>query len=338
CGRAAPGNRGCAGGSVDAGRGGCFRMHRTARGARAAASVPPTALRIVPALPEVAARFAAAGRGAPALAGDRGGRPPRVRARCDQGPSRTGSGSRPAARPGPHRRRRARGGTCASRRGHRALGGLEGNLDRRIAHGLPSAPRRAPAGRERMDAAHRAAILRRAGLDAPLDDLDDKTAMDEAGTAYALADALSASARDLERDLEWLGRVIDARVHAYFGMSASGIDPLSIAPPPIADARSPYAAFLREHALTAPARLVVILALAPHLRPQLLDVFWSRNDLTQRGFTEFGGLQGTSHGGFVPTAETALFLLAGDDLAARLSMARLFDPGHLLARADAVRV
>jgi hypothetical protein len=72
------------------------------------------------------------------------------------------------------------------------------------------------------------------------------------------------------------------------------------------------------------------------LRPQLLDVLFTRNETTQRGFTEFGGVQSSTHGGFVPTGETAAFLLAGDDLAARIDVLRLFDQDAFLARESIV--
>ena len=55
------------------------------------------------------------------------------------------------------------------------------------------------------------------------------------------------------------------------------------------------------------------------LRPQLLDVLCTRNETTQRPFTEFGGT--SSGASFVPSAETACFLLAGDALGPRLAAA-----------------
>jgi hypothetical protein len=64
----------------------------------------------------------------------------------------------------------------------------------------------------------------------------------------------------------------------------------------------------------------------------LLDILWTRNEATQRGFTEFGGVHGTNHGGFLPTGETAAFLLAGDDLAARFEVLRHFEGDRFLAR------
>jgi hypothetical protein len=148
--------------------------------------------------------------------------------------------------------------------------------------------------------------------------------------------ALTASAADLERELEWFAAVLDARLHAHFRSAAAGAAPHEIAPPQPGE--SPYAEFLRRHTLSASERLVLVLALVPHLRPQLLDVLWTRNEATDRGFAEFGGLQAVGHGGFVPTGETAAFLAAGDDLAARFRLTRLFEGDHIFARLDVLRL
>jgi hypothetical protein len=156
--------------------------------------------------------------------------------------------------------------------------------------------------------------------------------MDDTTAVHGLADALSANARDLEADLGWLERVLYARLKQYFGAAdVPSEEPLAIAPPALAEG-SAYGRFVREQRLAPSARLVLLLAAAPHLRPQLLDVLWTRNETTQRGFAQFGGLQGAGHGGFVPTGESALFLLAGDDLAARLAMSGLFDAEAPLVR------
>ncbi len=156
-------------------------------------------------------------------------------------------------------------------------------------------------------------------------------------------DALIANAGDLERELAWLAEVLDARLTSYFG-TGNGADPppASPAPSPLRDppalGASPYAEFVREHRLDGPERLLLALALAPHVRPQLLDVLWTRNDATERGFCEFGGWHSTAHGGFLPTAETAAFLLAGGDLAQRFAVLRLFEGDHVFARLGVVHL
>lgn len=145
-----------------------------------------------------------------------------------------------------------------------------------------------------------------------------------------MADPLSANARELEPELGWFARVLDARLRAYFRTGEAG--PLPDEVPPPEPGEGPYADFVRAHGLGRDERLVLALALAPHLRPPLLDVLWTRNEATERGFAEFGGWHGVAHGGFIPTGETAAFLLAGDDLARRFEVIRLFDGEHLFAR------
>ncbi len=74
------------------------------------------------------------------------------------------------------------------------------------------------------------------------------------------------------------------------------------------------------------------LALAPHLRPQALDPFFVQNSKLERGFSQFGGNAARRHAGFLPSGETAAFLLAGDDLVSRVEVMQLFDPDHAFAR------
>jgi hypothetical protein len=60
----------------------------------------------------------------------------------------------------------------------------------------------------------------------------------------------------------------------------------------------------------------------------MLDLFSVKNATYDKGFTEFGGLKGSSHGGFLPTGETAIFLLAGNDLHSRMEAMELFSNSH----------
>ena len=140
------------------------------------------------------------------------------------------------------------------------------------------------------------------------------------------------NARDLERELDWFAKVLDARLKLYFRKPSEVESVFEIAPPVLSSSRSPYAQFVCHYEWSFAERIVVLLALIPLIRPQLLDVLWSKNEATDRGFTEFGGVQGTTHGGFIPTGETAAFVLAGDDLAARFELTRLFENDHAFAR------
>lgn len=146
-----------------------------------------------------------------------------------------------------------------------------------------------------------------------------------------------AHARDLAADLDWLMACLQARLGSYFATPATDPPLPDAAPPPDPRASdSPYAAWLRRQGLTDAERLILLLALAPHLRPQLLDGLWLRNPDTERGFAEFGGVQGAASGAFLPSGETACFLLAGGDLARRLAAARLLRGDAPLARRELV--
>jgi hypothetical protein len=135
----------------------------------------------------------------------------------------------------------------------------------------------------------------------------------------------------IARELEWLRAVIELRLRLHAG-EHEPCDPLAVCPAPALPERggSPYADVARELGLAPAERLVLVLAFAPHVRPDLLDPFFIQNRALERRFTEFGGLLGLAHGGFLPTGETALFLLAGDDVGARLRRLPLFSHEHPL--------
>jgi hypothetical protein len=169
-------------------------------------------------------------------------------------------------------------------------------------------------------------------------------AMGQGGPSYTLDVRIQLPSRDdhpqtearhanqievLQAELDWLSAAMSVRFAAYGENREVANDELP-SPPSIDDASGPYAEFVRRYELDGAERLVVALALAPHVQPALLDPFLLANQATQQRFTEFGGISTKSHQGFLPTAETALFLLAGGDLARRLAFERLLGPDHRL--------
>lgn len=132
----------------------------------------------------------------------------------------------------------------------------------------------------------------------------------------------------LDLELDWFGRVLDTRFRLYFDKDCEHDDIRAIAPPSLEGQASEYARLVGDLGLDLDERLVLVLALIPHIRPQLLDTFFVSNKNFDRAFTEFGGCRGRTHSGFLPTCETAAFLLAGNDLAKRFEILHLFDPDH----------
>ncbi|GCL60937.1 ATP-binding protein [Pseudaquabacterium pictum] len=163
---------------------------------------------------------------------------------------------------------------------------------------------------------------------------------------------LQAAARVLGAELDWLVQVIGWRFQAYFhngvhnsvhnGGQAGEPGPGLPAAPPLQAAASAWSDLLLRQQATPAERLALALALAPHLRPQALDVFFTRNQTFDKPFAEFGGTATGEGAGtaacFQPSGQTLAFLLAGDDLAARLALLPLFGPGHWLARQDLLRL
>jgi SpoVK/Ycf46/Vps4 family AAA+-type ATPase len=147
-----------------------------------------------------------------------------------------------------------------------------------------------------------------------------------------MADMLSVNAHVLEQEIAWFQEVMTARLTHHAGQSATG-DVLALPPAPILSAESsPYGDVIRNFEMGPAERLLVVLALLPHVRPDVLDSFLIQNEAIARRFTEFGGVVGQSHSGFLPTGETGMFLLAGSDIAARLRHHALFRDDHYLYR------
>lgn len=150
------------------------------------------------------------------------------------------------------------------------------------------------------------------------------------------AEVETAHARALGLELDWLARVLDLRLEQHFRQDEAGF--AAAPPPPDLPADSALGRWVVDLALDPAARLLLALALAPHLRPSALDLLFMRNQNLERGFTEFGGLKAQAHGGFLPTGDTAAFLLAGDRLALRLALLAWFDAPHPLAAAGHLRL
>lgn len=83
---------------------------------------------------------------------------------------------------------------------------------------------------------------------------------------------------------------------------------------------------------------IILLTLIPHLQPQLLDIFFTNNRNFDRPYTEFGGWRGVSHNGFLPTGETAAFILAGENVEKRNQISRLFSKNHWFYQHNILRI
>lgn len=158
-------------------------------------------------------------------------------------------------------------------------------------------------------------------------------------------DGISRVARDnaatLETELDWVASVMDARLEQYFSADEDPkktIDVRDVLPPVHHPEESLYARFLAEHRMGFDERVVLAMAILPHVRPQALDMFFLQNKTLDRPYTEFGGWKGNTHSGFLPTCETVCFVLAGRDLARRLEVLNLFDEEHFFRKLSMLKI
>lgn len=136
----------------------------------------------------------------------------------------------------------------------------------------------------------------------------------------------------LENELTWFCQRLEGRLTAYF----EGKTFVPEAAPALEKSGSPYAQLVLDQGFSEAERLVLMLALAPHLKPQSLDSLLTQNPTLNSGFSEFGGYKGKHHQGFLPTGETAVFLLSGDDLTERAEAIDLLAAAGRLLQSEVV--
>ena len=139
-------------------------------------------------------------------------------------------------------------------------------------------------------------------------------------------DSYYLNAADLLQEINWFQQVLELRMELQAGNEQQYHSIYQIEPPQH-EAGSVFAEFIRFYDLNFNERILLMLALLPHIFPSALDVFFVKN--THVSSASFGGIKANTHTGFLPTAETALFILAGNDLAKRFKVQQLFDASHI---------
>jgi AAA+ superfamily predicted ATPase len=134
---------------------------------------------------------------------------------------------------------------------------------------------------------------------------------------------------NIQSSLDWLHDIVSRRLNIHFGRTEA-VETASLDFE--ASQCSGLARFITTYGPAYEELVVLMLALAPNLKPQ----FFSRiiaEHLPEGGeFPEFGGVKGTNHRGVLPTGETAQFILGGDDLEKRLDVQRILSSEHWFAQ------
>lgn len=139
---------------------------------------------------------------------------------------------------------------------------------------------------------------------------------------------LELNARDIQLELEWFRQVLDTRIKLYFNNESTHSSIFDITPPDFSNSESNYGKLVSHYPMSFSERVILIMALIPHVRPNMFDILYTKNENFNRGFTEFGGINGKYHGGMLPTGETVNFILSGENLSSRFQLRYLFEDDH----------
>jgi hypothetical protein len=149
-------------------------------------------------------------------------------------------------------------------------------------------------------------------------------------------DRSSTELQALQTELEWLTSIIEYRCNiGAFTENIFHLFPAPILPSGLTDK---YARLIEEFRLDQLQRLVLILSLCPYFKPDLTNRFLAQKDEMGMIATEIGGYLGKAYRGFLPTVQTALFLLSGNQLVEHVSYLDFFMPGSNITASHLLKI
>ncbi len=144
--------------------------------------------------------------------------------------------------------------------------------------------------------------------------------------------AIDSNIQTLRDEIDWLTQVIDQAICSYLKHDGHEKSWEDIPRTNLELNDSPYANKIKEWELDIYGRLALVLAFTPHLSPESLDVFFGKNQIIDKSFTEFGGISDSSFSGFLPTGQTLLFLIASTQPFLQSKVFELFDSDGILMK------
>ncbi len=141
---------------------------------------------------------------------------------------------------------------------------------------------------------------------------------------------------NIMQSLEFLREVCDKRLQSFF--QVENAQPFNFPPITLEKEESPFNDFLCSHNLNIEEYIILLLALSPHIQPNFLDILIQQYLPNGGEFPEIGGVKGNNHRGTLPTGETALFILGGDNIKKRIEVSHNFSPDHFFANENILQL
>lgn len=143
---------------------------------------------------------------------------------------------------------------------------------------------------------------------------------------------MTASASSIQQALSWLSEYVGGRLeHLLLGSPASDPRPLEL----MQNDRG-LGDLVEQLQPTLEEFVIILLALVPHLEPDLIDHVVARLFPEGNDVTALGGIRTTTTRTFLPSGQTAVFILAGRDVEARLNVQRMLSAHGRLVKSRLV--
>ena len=136
----------------------------------------------------------------------------------------------------------------------------------------------------------------------------------------------------INTSFNYLTEIVKRQLTAHFDKENPNLVSEPFPRPQFNGLKSPFLDFVHQYQLKDEEFILLLIALVPHIHVGFYDEIIQESFSIAGNFPRLGGVRGKEHRGFLPTGETALWLLAGDDLEKRFEVQKIFGPDHFFAK------
>lgn len=130
-------------------------------------------------------------------------------------------------------------------------------------------------------------------------------------------------------EFQYLYKLIKFRLAKYLEAQEDQPEPVI---PELQYWQPALAGFIAKYKLNKAEAVLLLIALAPHVQPDLFDTAIESKIKGSGDFPKLGGVRGKNFRGFLPTGETVLFLLAGESWGDKQIVQQFFWSDHVFGR------
>jgi len=136
--------------------------------------------------------------------------------------------------------------------------------------------------------------------------------------------------QNITNSLLFLSETINRRLQHFF--QKENPEPFAYPEIKLEQDNAPLNQLLVKHQMNIEEYIILLLALTPHIQPNFLDTIIQQHLPGGGEFPEMGGVKGNNHRGTLPTGETAVFILAGNDITRRMQVSQYFSADHFFVK------